>query len=94
MALPTSVGKRHEIFALACESMKQGNIVARVGVAWKNVNRILVWNQGNQQELVERPQPAKNVHSSGWSLKTASRVAVPSLKGWEIYMECVLAIRW
>ena len=31
---------RHDIFALASEGMYQGEIAARVEVAWKPVNRI------------------------------------------------------
>ena len=55
---------------------------------------LLVWNQGSQQELLERPQPAKNVHCSEWSVKIASRVPVPSPRGRGICIEFVLVVRW
>ena len=48
---------------------------------------LLVWNQGSQQELLETLQPLYRM------VKTASRVPVPSLRGWGICMECVLAVR-
>ena len=54
---------------------------------------LLVWNQGSQQELYERPHPAKNAHFSEWSMKTASRVPMPSLRWWGICMGCELEIR-
>ena len=42
MPHPTPIGTGHEIFALVCEGMRQGDIVARVGVAQKTVNHILL----------------------------------------------------
>ena len=48
---------------------------------------LLVWNHGSPQELLKRPQPTKNAQSSEWSVKTASKVPVPSLRGWGICME-------
>ena len=41
MPRPTSLGIRHEVFALACEGIKQGAIAARVGLTRATVNRIL-----------------------------------------------------
>ena len=89
MHRPTPIGTRHETFALAHEGMRQGDIAARVGVtrkktliasSWGKLS-LPVWNQGRQQELLERPQPTDNAHSSEWSVKTASIVPMPSLKG-------------
>ena len=41
MSRPTSMGIRHEVFALAREGIKQGAIAARVGLTRATVNRIL-----------------------------------------------------
>ena len=41
MALPTPMGIKHEVFALAHEGIKQGAIAARVGLTRDIVNRIL-----------------------------------------------------
>ena len=54
---------------------------------------LLVWNQDIQQQLLKRPHPTKNTHSSEWSMMAASRVPVPSLRRWGICMECVLTVR-
>ena len=85
MACPTPIGTRHGILVLAHEGMCQGDIAARVVVVRKAVNRLPMrlaatasLNQGSEQELLERPQPAKNTHSSEWSVKTTSRLPGPS----------------
>ena len=41
MPRPTPMGIRHEVFALACEAIKQGAIAARVCLTRTTVNRIL-----------------------------------------------------
>ena len=41
MPRPTTMGIRHEVFALAREGIKQGAIAARVGLTRATVNRIL-----------------------------------------------------
>ena len=41
MPHPTPMGIRHEVFALACEGIKQGAIAARVGLTRAIVNSIL-----------------------------------------------------
>ena len=41
MPRPTSMGIKHEVFALAREGIKQGAIAARVGLTCATVNRIL-----------------------------------------------------
>ena len=42
MPRPAPIGTRHEILALAREGMRQGDISAKVSVARKIVNRILL----------------------------------------------------
>ena len=37
MPHPTLIGTRYENFALAHESMRQGHIAVRAGVAWKKL---------------------------------------------------------
>ena len=98
---PTSIGKSHEVFVLAREGMCQCDIAATVSGAQKTLVPsswgklpLLVWNHGSQQELLERPKPAKNAQSSEWSVNTASIVPMPSLRGLGICMECVLAVIW
>ena len=41
MPRPTPVGIRHEVFAFACEGIKQGAIAACVGLSHATVNRII-----------------------------------------------------
>ena len=64
MPRPTPIGTRHEIFALAHESMRQGDIAARVGVTRKNVNRILL-----RQAVTASLEPGK---TAGAPRKTAA----------------------
>ena len=84
------------IFALARDGMHQGE-------GWcgpkKNVNRILL-RQADTASLGPRDKTGAaqkttsyNTHSSEWSVNAASRVPVPSLRRWGIFMECVLTIR-
>ena len=42
MPCPILIVARHEIFALVREVMRQGEIAAKIGVARKTVNRILL----------------------------------------------------
>ena len=68
----TPTGTRHEIFALTHGGMHQGDIAARVGVARKTPNLILLRQAAtaslepgkSTEQLLERPQPVKNAHSS------------------------------
>ena len=91
MFRPTLIGTRHEIFALTREGIKATLLL---GLVWSEKPLIASsWSKlpllvGNQ-ELLESPQPAKNAHSSEWSVKTTSRVPVPSLRRWGSCMECV-----
>ena len=87
MPRPPPIGTRHEIFALSHGACIKATLL--LGLVWPERSLIaspkvslLVWNQGSQQELLERPQPTKNAHSSEWSVKTASRVPLASLRGW------------
>ena len=65
MPRPTAIGTRHAIFALAREGMRQGYIAARVGVARKTVNRILL-----RQAATGSLEPGK---STGAPRKTTAR---------------------
>ena len=78
-----SCGIRHEMFVLACDGMHQGDIAARVGVARKPVNRILLRQAATvslEPESTRTPRKTTvrhNAHSPECSPKTASRVPVP-----------------
>ena len=100
MPCPTPIDKRHEIFVLAREGMRQGEITARVGVAQKNVNHILL-----RQAATANLETGK---STGAHWKTTAHqectlfrmVCGDRFKGAralterrEICMECVLTIR-
>ena len=67
MPRPTPIVTRHGIFVLVREGMRQGDIAARVAVAGKPLiatswgKNCHCWNQGSQQELIEKPLPAKQL---------------------------------
>ena len=51
------------------------------------------WFIGLLMWALQGPQPTKNAPSPYWSMKITSRLSMPSLRGWRICMECVLAVR-
>ena len=87
MLHPTPIWTKHEIFALAVRACVKATLL--LGLVWPETdNRILLMQaaaarleQRGQQELLDRPQPAKKAHYSEWSAETASRFPVTSLRG-------------
>ena len=68
---------------------------------WKPVNHIFLrqastanLEPGKSTGATQKTTATKSIHYSERSVKTASRLPIPSLRGWAICMECTLAVKW
>ena len=93
MPRPALIGTRHEIFALASKGMHQSDIAAKVGVARKNVNHILLRQAATASLKPGKPTGAPRKTIAGQERAFFIMVHEDHVKSDHVGHQCVLAVR-